>query len=453
MGEKTPDAGLGKTEAGLAKNTATGPANPRQSPVLGVPEAAADLDETTGAVNRIVGQEWADSGSVDATAGEGPGTAHEGSTRNRRDRLRRSVSWGPVPLGTILVTVAIVVAVYLLGKVLYRLGDILLIMVVGGFVALVLNPSVAWLQRRGVRWRGLAVAIVTVVSLLVFAGLAVAFGVPLVRGLTHFAHSLPTYVKQAERGHGWIGHLVRRYHIESWVKKNSSKIVSFAQSLTKPVLSVGRGAVSAIGSLVIIYFFVLLLLLEAPRMKDAILGQLSPSSADRWRHLGNSVTWSVSRYMLGNLTTSVLAGIVIFATLSVVSVPYALLWAIWVALVDFLPEVGGALAGIPTVLFAFAHSLTAGIVTTVAFLIYWQLENRILNPVIMSRTVQINPLLVFVVVIVGATIGAWVGGVFGAFAAALIAIPAGATGEQAIRELRRASRTSTAETASGSSGR
>jgi predicted PurR-regulated permease PerM len=113
----------------------------------------------------------------------------------------------------------------------------------------------------------------------------------------------------------------------------------------------------------------------------------------------------------------------VFVTLLVLGVPFPFLWALWVALVDFLPMIGGALAGIPTVLFAAAHSLTAGIVTLVVFLAYTQIENHILNPVIMSRTVRINPLLVLVSILVGASLGSWIGGLFGGFVAALLAIP------------------------------
>jgi hypothetical protein len=105
-------------------------------------------------------------------------------------------------------------------------------------------------------------------------------------------------------------------------------------------------------------------------------------------------------------------------------VPFPLLWALWVALVDFLPMIGGALAGIPVVIFAAFHSLTAGIVTLVVFLVYTQLENHILNPVIMSKTVRISPLLVLISVLVAASLGDWVGGLFGGFVAALLAIPA-----------------------------
>jgi predicted PurR-regulated permease PerM len=118
-----------------------------------------------------------------------------------------------------------------------------------------------------------------------------------------------------------------------------------------------------------------------------------------------------------------------------VHVPYPLLWGLWVALVDFLPMIGGALAGIPTVLFAFgAEGLTAGIVTLVVFLVYTQVENHILNPVIMSRTVKINPLLVLMAVLVGASLGSLIGGLFGGFVAALLAIPIAGALQVLVRE-------------------
>jgi predicted PurR-regulated permease PerM len=128
--------------------------------------------------------------------------------------------------------------------------------------------------------------------------------------------------------------------------------------------------------------------------------------------------------MLGNFATSVIAGVVVLATLVLLGIPFPFLWALWVALVDFLPMIGGALAGIPVVLFAFTHSVTAGIVTLVVFLVYTQVENHVLNPVIMSRTVRINALLVLVAILVGASIGSWIGGFFGGFVAALLSIPA-----------------------------
>jgi predicted PurR-regulated permease PerM len=160
----------------------------------------------------------------------------------------------------------------------------------------------------------------------------------------------------------------------------------------------------------------------------------------RWgiRHRGWAVaivaTWTVAVF-IGLLA----AFAVIFVTLSLLGVPFPLLWALWVALADFLPMIGGALAGIPTVLFALGHSLTAGIVTAAAFVIYQQIENHVLNPVVMSPTANVNPLLVLLSLLVGTSIGDWVGGFFGSFAGALLAIPVAGALQVITRELWQAS--------------
>jgi predicted PurR-regulated permease PerM len=356
-------------------------------------------------------------------------------SRTRRARLWRSAESQGIPLRAILVTVAVVVVTFMAGKLLYRLRDVLLLMAVSGFIALLLNPLVVYLQRWKVPRRGFAVAIVTLWAVLVFAGLAIAFGYPLINGLTHLADRLPSYVDQAEHGRGWIGQLIRRYHVQTWVQHNAAKIASFAQSLGKPALALGKGAVSLLVALGTIFFLVLLLLLQGPKMRAWILANMTSERAATVSRVSAQVNRAVTGYMAGNLLTSVIAGAVVFVTLLVLGVPFPFLWALWVALVDFLPMIGGALAGIPTVLFATTHSLTAGIVTLIVFLAYTQFENHVLNPVVMSKTVRINPLLVLISILVAASIGSWIGGLFGGFVAALLAIPAAGAGQVIVSEL------------------
>jgi predicted PurR-regulated permease PerM len=355
--------------------------------------------------------------------------------QTRRERLWRSSDSRGIPLRAILATVVVVVAAYLAGKLLYRLRDVLLLMAVSGFVALLLNPLVVYLQRWKVRRRGYAVAIVTFWAVLVFAGLAVAFGYPLVNAVTHLADRLPSYVYQAQNGKGWIGQLIRHYNVQTWVQHNASKVASFAQSLGKPALALGKGAVALLVALTTIFFLIVLLLIEGPKMRAWILGNMTPQRATTVTRVAAQVNRAVTGYMAGNMLTSLIAGTVVFVTLLLLGVPFPFLWALWVALVDFLPMIGGALAGIPTVLFATAHSLFAGIVTLAVFLAYTQIENHVLNPVIMSKTVRINPLLVLVSILVAASIGSWIGGLFGGFVAALLAIPAAGAGQVIMTEL------------------
>jgi len=358
------------------------------------------------------------------------------SPESRRARLWEAAEARRIPLPTILTAVGVVVIVYLAGHLIYKLREIILLLVVAGFVALILNPAVTFLQRHVVRRRGGAVALVTVVALLVFAGLATAFGYPLVNGITHLAHSLPKYVSQAEHGKGWIGRLVRKYHVQHWVDQNlAPKLTHFAQNLSKPALTLGKGALSLLVAMVAIFVLVLLLLLEGPKLRRGVLLMLNPERRATVTRVAEEVSRSVTGYMLGNFITSIIAGVVVYVTLTVMAVPFALLWGLWVAILDFLPMIGGAVAGIPTVLFAVGHSFSAGLVVLVVFLVYTQLENHVLNPIVMSRTVKINPLLVLISILVGASIGGLVGGFFGGFVGTLLAIPVAGSIQVIVREV------------------
>ncbi|HEY5104851.1 MAG TPA: AI-2E family transporter [Acidimicrobiales bacterium] len=348
-------------------------------------------------------------------------------TATRRSKVLLRAQINDVPLKTILVTIFTIVLVFAISKMLYRLRDVLLLMLVGGFIAILLNPLVLFLQHWKLPRRGMAVFVVTLFAALVFVGLAFAFGYPLVNSITHLANALPKYINQAEHGKGWVGHLLTKYHVKTWINNNSSKLVSFANSLSKPALSLGKGAVTILFLLFTLFAFVILLLLEGPKLRRSFVSMLSPKKVEWVSRVGSRIGTAALGYMLGNLATSVAAGLTVFVTLWVLSVPFAFLWALWVALVDFLPQVGGALAGIPTVLFATIHSVGAGIITGVVFVAYTLIENHVLNPIIMSRTVKINPLTVFIAIIVGAELGSWVGGVFGGFVGVLLAVPGAAT--------------------------
>ena len=372
-------------------------------------------------------------------AGQVPATTQAPPAAIPATGTRRAILWSAaeargVPLRAILTAIVAVVVFYLAGKVIYRLKDVLLLIVVAGFIALLLNPLVVAVQSR-IRRRGVAVTAVTLLAILVFAGLAVAFGYPLVNGISHLAADLPHQVTKAEHGKGWVGHLVVKYHVQHWVKANAPKLASYGKNLAAPVLSVGAGALSLLVSLLTIFVLVVLLLMEGPKIRAGLLGIMVPERARRYSRIAGEVNRSVVGFMLGNFATSISAGLVVLVDLIILGVPFPFLWALWVALVDFLPMIGGALAGIPVVLFALTQSLAAALITLVVFLVYTQLENHILNPVIMSRTVRINPLLVLIAILVGASLGSWVGGIFGGFVVALLSIPLAGALQVVVREV------------------
>ena len=166
-------------------------------------------------------------------------------------------------------------------------------------------------------------AIVTLWAALVFIGLAAAFGVPLVNGITHLADRMPGYVASAQHGHGWIGHLAARYHVQGWVQRNTPRLAGYAESLAKPALTVGKGAVSVIIELATLFVLVLLLLLEGPKMRELDAGPDDPGPPGHGHpDPAADVSGKVTGYMAGNLLTSLIAGVVVFVTLLILGVPF-----------------------------------------------------------------------------------------------------------------------------------
>jgi predicted PurR-regulated permease PerM len=344
-----------------------------------------------------------------------PGLGSDALRAARREFERRVVR------GTLIVDAVVVVTV-VVTLIMWRLRAILLLVVVALFLAAVLHPMVRVVERRGLR-RGLATAVVFLVAFLAVVAIGAAIINPIISSATHFVKVLPTLVSQAEKGKGQIGHLVSRFHLLNFIKSKQSNLESIVAKVGKPALAVGKTVVSGLAAVVTIMFLTFFLLLEAPRIAGGILHWMQPERASRVRNVLDQMNKAIVGYMLGNILTSVIAGIVVGTTLYLLGVPFPVVLAVWVALVDFLPMIGGLLAGVPTVIIAALHSLPAGIVTLIVFLVYQEVENHLLNPVIMSRTVRLNPLWVMLAVLLGAELGDIVGSLFGGLIGALLAVP------------------------------
>jgi len=310
--------------------------------------------------------------------------------------------------------------------------------IIAFFFTLLMTPATRFLRKRGLSHGG-STLLVFLVGALALIGLVYLFTEPLVTAAVHFGQQVPTLVREAKKGHGPLGRLVFRLHLQKYLSEGSTKITSQITKVLKPAtaFSVGAAAVSTLISIVTIAILTFFTMLEAPRIWSGFLGILRPSTAARLRRVVDETIGSVTGYMLGNMLTSVVAGVISGVTLAILGVPFALLLGVFVALVDLLPLVGGLLAGVPVVIIAAIHSVPAGIIMLVVFLVYQQIENHVLNPIIMSRTVQLNPFWVLIAVLVGATLGGRIAGGLGTFVGALVGIPFGGALQVIVRELRR----------------
>ena len=333
----------------------------------------------------------------------------------------------PVPVRTILAAIGMVLATLVLLVLVQRLARIIGLLVVAGFFAVVLTPAVDFLERRRLR-RTLATMIVFVVGITLFAGMIFAFVQPIVTEVNQFADNFPKFVEDARQGRGAVGRLVSRYNIDTYLEENQDRLQASLRNAGAPALDVVRSVASGLFALVTILVLTFLMLLQGPKMTSGVLRLIDDTHRrERVRRVAADCAKAVTGYMAGNLLISVIAGLSTFVVLTILSVPFAGVLGLWVAFADLIPLVGATLGAIPTIAVAFLSSPTDGIVAVLFYVAYQQFENHVLQPTIMSRTVDLNPLAVLVSVLVGVELF----GILGA----LLAIPAAGVMQVIVRNM------------------
>jgi predicted PurR-regulated permease PerM len=319
---------------------------------------------------------------------------------------------------TILRVLGILLLVAIVLEVIWIARHVISWMVISLFLALALDPLVALFQRRLKLGRAAAIGIAYLIVLIVIVGIGASFIPKLVDEVNGFVDALPGYVHDLTHGRGRLGFLETKYHVVEKVREQVNKGgASRLLGLSGAAVSVTKSIISTIAAVVTIVFLTFFLLLEGRDWMERIYGLLPEHQQPRWRRVGHDIYRTVGGYVTGNIVISILAGASITIVLLIVGVPYAVALGLLVAFLDLIPLAGATLAGIVVVVVAFLHSVTAGIVVAVFFVIYQQVENHVLQPVIYGRTVQLSPLAVLVSVLVGAELA----GILGALAAIPVA--------------------------------
>jgi predicted PurR-regulated permease PerM len=296
----------------------------------------------------------------------------------------------------------------------WQLRHILTLVIIAAFFATLLNPLVDALTRLKVP-RALATTVVFLFGLGTFLGLGYLVVRPVVDAGQSFADDIPGFVERAEKGEGRVGELIKRYNVEKFVRDNAPRLRERLNELGGPAVKTIQTVATGAFSILTILVLTFLILLEAPDIITAFLALFSERHRAQLRRVGHDAGRAVTGYMAGNLVISLIAGAVTYVALRVVGVPFANVLAVWVGFADLIPLVGATLGAIPTVFVAFLHSTGAGIAVLLVYIVYQQVENHLLQPVVMSRTVKLNPLLVLLAVLVGVELAGFVG--------ALLAIP------------------------------
>jgi predicted PurR-regulated permease PerM len=319
---------------------------------------------------------------------------------------------------TILVVLGILLATLGLLAFIYLAWHVITWILIAVFLALALNPAVEWFERRGLR-RGYSTALVVLLALGAIAGLGFLLVPPLVDQVRSFIDYVPQVIDDLTAGRGPFGFLQTKYHIVDRVQSAIQKQgPGGVLGITGAGLAVARGVVTAVAGAVAIGFLTFFMLLDGRRLVERFYNFLPADARPRWQRIGTEIYKTVGGYVTGNILISVIAGIAAAVILFILGSDYAIALAVLVGVLDLIPLAGATLAAVLVSAVVFVElGWVKGVIIIVYFILYQQLENHVLQPVIYGRTVQLSPLVVLISVLIGAELA----GILGALAAIPVA--------------------------------
>jgi predicted PurR-regulated permease PerM len=304
-----------------------------------------------------------------------------------------------------------------------RARSVLIIIGLAMFIAAGLDPIVGWLVRHRVpRW---AAVVIVVCSALGVVGAFLAAAIPpLASEAASLAHQIPHYMHSLQDRNSQLGRLNLKYHIQ---QRLSKLVTGGGSSLIGGVLGAGEFVLSTASFIVAVGVLSIYFLVGLPRIKVFAYQLVPHSRRPRVILMGDEILAKVGGYVLGNFITSVIAGLGTYFWLLAFGVPYPLLLAMFVALLDLVPVIGSTIGGVVVTLVALTVSLPVALATLGFYIGYRLAEDYLIVPRIMGRTVQLPGIVSLVAVLIGGVLLGIVG--------ALVAIPVAAAVRLLLHEI------------------
>jgi predicted PurR-regulated permease PerM len=304
-----------------------------------------------------------------------------------------------------------VATAYELVRALLLARQVLILFLIAAFLAVGLDPAVRWLVARGLK-RSLAVLLIALGALGFFGGFVAAVVPPIAHQSTQLVKHAPDYVKKLDKN-STFNSLDKRYHITANVERRAKEGISV--NALGGVLGVSKAILGIFASTLTVMILTIYFLANMPAIRRVSYRIVPRTRRARVGLLGDEILNRVGGYVLGNLATSLVAGVATFIWLEAWGIPYPVALAMFVAITDLIPLVGATIGAIAVTVVGLFHGLVPGVATGVYYVGYQQFENYVLQPRVMKKTVDVAP----VVTIVAALLGAALLGVLGA----LIAVP------------------------------
>ena len=306
-------------------------------------------------------------------------------------------------------------------RALASISQVFVLIIISLFFAAGLNPSVLFFQKRGLK-RGQAVGAV-VASVIAFIALFIWIAIPpIVDQINSLMHNAPTLIADLKNNSTLAG-LNSHFGIIDALQKKAESSIKDGQIMVKAfggVIGVGKAVLSGVVAALTIIILTLYFLATLPDATKKVFRLIPSSRRDRVTKLSDAIVYRVGVFVGGQITVSFIAGIFTAILGLALDLPYKTALAMLVLICGLIPLIGHFLGISVVTLVALSKSPTAAIIAFVAYLIYVQIENYLIMPRIMAKSLSIPGLVTIIAVMIGSSLLGLVGGILAVPLAAAI---------------------------------
>jgi predicted PurR-regulated permease PerM len=320
------------------------------------------------------------------------------------ERVSVRVSWRSAVAAAALVVVA--ASIHLL---LARMGSISIWIIVGLIVALGVDRPVSFVERRLHIHR--AAVLFAAIAVIVVAG-TVAFRVTApqaTRSSSALVDDAPDVVRSLQNL-PLIGPPLENANAASRIEEAIRELperIGDSRVIERAASVAGDGVVGVFWTIVVL----LSALVDGPRLMRAITAAIPARQRRQTVRLARAGQQAIARYAAGSALVATLNGVMVLIGALLLGVPLAPVLALWAMAWNFVPQIGGFMGGTPFVLLAFGEGAVKGVVAFVVFIVYQNIENHLIQPTVIGRSIDLPPWLALVAALVGASVGGLVGAV------------------------------------------
>jgi len=316
--------------------------------------------------------------------------------------------------------------------VLSQVTPICLPVILAVIISFILNPLVELLAKVRL-WpavrrppRGLAVAAAILLAVGVAALTLNFIFAPFAREFNRFIVNLPEIVQRIQNLTGVLEERAHALDLPENIRLLADQILSSAASYA---VAVGRRALAAtvgfasrVVELVVVPVLAYYFLKDWRELKESALGVLPPPGREKGRAIIEEMAAVVSGYIRGQALVSVIIGLFVFIGMYFLDVDYPLVLGLLAAITEAIPVIGPIIGTAPAVLLAYLLSPALAIKVIVFFLVIHQIENHIVVPKIMGRSIDLHPVTVIISLLIGGQLFGIVGMILAVPAMAMLKV-------------------------------